>query len=734
MLHPKSLSVALVAIAGMLPLADAAASALELEEIIVTARKRAESLQDTPLSIRALGQFELEQRNITTLGDLTGAVPNLVINSGISRNNAGIFIRGIGQGDRSVTFDPGVGLYIDGVYRARMNGAMLELLDIERIEVLRGPQGTLFGRNTIGGAMNVLTTKPADEFGLRVKVGVGNYDLISGQVMIDVPLIPDRLLSRLSVGYTDRDGVTKNVLTRDRWDDKNFFGIKLDLRYLATDDLSFDLAIDRSRRRQESNGAQCTLLNPNAQMMYVASLFGLDYAGTCEASSQLGERRFSLDYPSRDDGDELGFSLTATWDVNDQLAVKSITSWRKLEWALNETFDGTHLPIYDSRNPGSEQKQWSQEFQFQGEALDGHLKWTTGLYAFREEVERPAYSDQVMLNRFAVRLRKTDNKAYAVYGQGTYDFSDAWSLTAGIRYTYEKRKFINQEITLPSGAITDFVKVGDTFDAVTPMLSLAWHPWEDLMLYTSWAQGYKSGGFNSRANVDEPESLEPYDEETVDTYEIGVKSSWFQRRLTLNGALFYSDYEDIQQNITAVSSDGGPVSVVRNAGKARVQGIEIDLDALLTANWRLRGSYGYTDAKYKVFRSFNPSTLQYDDLSSLEFPNTPKNTVSLSLEWVLPIHIRGLEETTLQLDYNHADSTYNNVTNTESIKRRSLDLFNAQLTFAINQGNTRVMLWGKNLTNQIYYRSGFELADSFGIGQRFFSEPRTYGVTLSHEL
>lgn len=511
-------------------------------------------------------------------------------------------------------------------------------------------------------------------------------------------------------------------------------GARLDLRFLASDDLTLDFSADWSKRRQESNGAQCVLEDPNAGMMQLANFRGIAFADACRAASELGDLKFSLDEPSRDDGDEWGASLIADWAISEALSMKSITAVRRLEWALYETFDGVEEAIYASRNLGSEQNQWSQEFQLQGHAMDDRLVWNTGLYWFREDVERPALSDFFLRNEFSERVRKTDNESYAIYGQATYDISPEWSVTAGIRYTYEEREFGNSETDIISGIVTDAVKVDADFEAVTPMLNLAWRPTADLMLYTTWAQGYKSGGFNSRTNIDEPETLKPFDEETVDTYELGLKSTWLDRRLTLNVAAYYSDYKDMQRAIVRVDSAGHPVSLFQNAGNAVIQGVEVDFNLVISQYWRLSGGYGYTDARYKEFDSADTLTGEPIDLSDLDFANTPRNTANLSSEWMLPIRSELLDEVSFRIDYSHADSTYNDMENTESLKRRSLDLFNAALIFSFNDGATTVNVWGKNLTDQVYYRSGFSFGDSFGVAHRFFSEPRTFGVTLSHEF
>lgn len=706
-----------------------------LEEVLVTARKREESLQNAPMSIKALGALELERRNITTLSDLEGAVPNLSVKGSISRNNAGVFIRGVGQADRSITLDPGVGLYINGVYLARMQGGMLDLLDIERIEVLRGPQGTLYGRNTIGGAVNIIPSKPSETAGLKVRVGTGNYDLVDAGIVADLPLVEDTLYSRLSVGYTDREGFTTNVLNGEKWDDKNYLGLRGDLRWLASDDVTVDLSLDWSKRRQESSGAQCVLENPNAPLMQLADrVLRLGYADACAEAQALGDLRFAVDASSRDDSDEWGFAATLEWELSDSMVLKSITSFRRLEWALDEEFDGSRLPVYHSRNDSSWQEQYSQEFQLAGDGLGGDLQWTMGLYLFSEDVERPAFSDFFLLNQFSERIRSAETESYALYGQASYNLTDHWILTGGLRYTYEDRSFANQEILLPNGTITDEVEVGDDFSAVTPMVNLAWHPTDTVMAYLNFSQGFKSGGFNARPDASQPESLEPYDEETVDSYEIGVKSRWLEDRVTANLALFRSDYEDMQLNNVQVSSSGNPLSIIRNAGESVIEGVELDVEALVTEGWRLSLGYGYTSAEYKEYATLNPATGQIEDLTHLEFANTPKHSLKLSSDWVLPLSVPGLHESRLRIDYSYTEGYYNDVENTEALRRDDTNILNAALILAFNEDRTRLQLWGKNLTDEVYYRAGFSLGASFGAAQRFFSEPRTYGVTLTHEL
>lgn len=715
----------------------AAGHAAALEEMVVTARKREENLQETPLSIQALGKSELENRSITSVTDLQSSVPNLSMpgaGAAGSSTNSSVYIRGVGQSDTSITMDPGVGVYIDGVYRARLQGGALELMDIERIEVLRGPQGTLYGRNTIGGAINIVSSRPGNEVGARMKLGVGNYDLRSASIVGNLPLIEDKLLARLSLGYSDRDGYSKNTFTGERWNDKNFIGSRVVLDYLATDTLSFNFNADWSKRNLHNAGSQCVVLNPNAQVFRLLDA-SLGFGEACRATQRGKKLEFAHDLKSLDKNTEWGFGLTADWELSADIALKSITAFRRLEWEGNSDVDGTALALVTSRQAPSTQDQWSQELQLQGETLDGDLNWTSGLYFFTEKANRPGFAETFPFNSFTSRNRKTDNDSYAAFGQATYQFNPAWSLTAGLRYTYEERAFSSEEYNLVSGVPLSLLDGKEDFDALTPMLNLSYAANENVLVYASWSQGYKSGGFNARANPDTPLSPAPFDPEQVDAWELGIKSTWLDNRLTVNLAAFQTNYDDIQLTVFTATSTGSFLSLVENAGKAEIRGVELDINAQLTSWWKISGGYGRTDAKYKKFDTIDTATRQTVDQTHLSFANTPLEVFNLSSEWRLPVVVADIiEETKLRVDYSHNSGYYNDVINTPQLKTSAFSLLNASLVMTFNDSRSQLQLWGKNLTNEFYVTGALSLADSFGVGQRYLSEPRTYGVSLSHEF
>lgn len=718
------------------PVFSIAAHATALEEVVVTARKREETIQETPLSIQAIGRDELQNRSVTSVTDLQTSVPNLSMpgaGAAGSTTNSSIYIRGVGQSDTSITMDPGVGVYIDGVYRARLQGGALELMDIERIEVLRGPQGTLYGRNTIGGAINIVSSRPDREPSARLKLGVGNYNLKSTSIVGNLPLVEDKLYSRVSLGYSDRDGYTKNTFNGERWNDKNFLGARVVLDYLASDDLSFNLNADWSQRDLKNAGSQCVVLDPNTTLFRMLDA-SLRLGEACRDTQRGSRLEFAHDLKSLDKNTEWGVGFTADWELTPDIAVKSITAFRRLQWESNSDVDGTRLAIVTARQAASVQDQWSQEFQLQGESLDGDLNWTTGLYYFTETADRPGFAETIPFNSYASRDRETDNKSYAAFGQATYQLNSQWSLTGGLRYTYEKRIFSSEEYNLRTGAPLSLLDGKEDFDALTPMLNLSYAATADMLVYASWSQGYKSGGFNARANPDTPLLPASFEPERVNAWEFGLKSTWLDNRLTVNLAAFQTDYDDIQLTVFTATSTGAFLSLVENAGKAVIRGVELEINAQLTDWWKVSGGYGRTDAKYKRFDSLDPASGRTVDQSHLSFANTPRDVYNLSSEWRLPLATEVIDDTRLRLDYSHNSGYYNDVANTPLLKTDAFELLNATLIVTFNEARSQLQLWGKNLTNQSYVTGGLSLQDSFGIGQRYLSEPRTYGVSLSHEF
>jgi len=485
---------------------------ISIEELTVTARKREEKLIDTPVAVTAIARPELRDLNIRRIQDITSHVPNLAFdNTGDTSNGARINLRGVGNGDSIASDDPGVGLYVDGVYLARAQGALIPLMDIERVEVLRGPQGTLFGKNTIGGAINVITAKPdLTRFGGEASVRAGNYDLFESRVTLNVPLVPETMAARFGFATTTRDGFTKNKSTGSDLDDDKLLAFRAQLRAVPTDRLEINLSAEHTLEDRKPQGFKCKVTNPFPAGQTAQTRPDLAATGTrfqsAPASALLtgqigvadpvqqqvnlitGANPF-LAACAEDDlrdtrsvASELSFQKedlktfttngSIAWELSENLTLKSISAWRRQELDQARDFDATPFALIaiDSVQGGLFQNdQWSQEIQLIGSALDDRLDYVLGVFALREKTNSRDYVGVGVGQTFSIptglpaplpafvpsmasfvsnRL-KVHNFSYAAFGQGTYAFTKDLSLTLGLRVTHE-RKQIRRDDTCSS--------------------------------------------------------------------------------------------------------------------------------------------------------------------------------------------------------------------------------------------------------------------------------------------
>jgi len=367
------------------------AAAQGVEEITVTARKREERLQDTPIAITAFDTTSLRDKEIRTISDVERFSPNLQFDNSIgAANSARIYLRGVGNGDSSIRDDPGVGLYVDGVYLPRAQGALITVSDLARVEVLRGPQGTLFGKNTIGGAINIVTQKPGYEFGGVAEIRAGTEGLFETRGAVDLPLVPEVAAMRVSFTTATRDGYMRNRATGSRTNDNKVLGGRVQFLLNPTERLEFQLSVDHSRENRASNAAKCKVVR-NADGLLQGALFRAlapEIQTGCEADDARSNDEFTEDGPQKSRLRTYGAALTATYDVSDTLTFKSVSSWRRQKIGTAGDVDGTVFNILqDQREFGLDkttQDAFSQEFNLSGLAMDGRLKWTTGLYGFME--------------------------------------------------------------------------------------------------------------------------------------------------------------------------------------------------------------------------------------------------------------------------------------------------------------------------------------------------------------
>lgn len=712
-----------------------------LEDIVVTARKRSEGLQDAPIAISAITSKGLEDRGITNTSELAASTPNLVFgtSTGTSGSNSAsaIFIRGIGQVDYTLNTDPGVGVYIDGVYVARSLGSILDLADVERVEILRGPQGVLFGRNTIGGAISVTTAKPTGELQGSAELTGGGYNLFGARGMINIP-ISSRLMFRAVAGRTRRDGYVLQIPTgKDLGDDNSLVG-RATLRWLPTDNVDISLSVDGTRTRE--NGAPLVGVAINGSAPFAAFYNGA-VAGAlgcapppgplnnsnCYNSGQLTGSRFSTNSANalRSNLDVLGGSLNIEVDLGGA-KVKSITAYRELD---SHSARDDHAPVKVAETTiDLTHRQFSQELQLAGRSFGGSLDWTTGIYYFDEKG-----SEQNVVNFSVVDILSggnVHNNSFAVFGQATYTILPGLSLTAGARYTTDTKRFTPDQIVLaaytpnvpPVGTfVLPNVEVVNKSEKFTPMATLSYKWTSDIMTYATYSEGFKGGGFTQRVFPPLPETPQ-FKPEFVKVYEIGAKTSFFDNRLRLNSAVFHTDYSNLQINVLQ-----GVAPVTRNAGKARIDGAELEVTAALLKGLLLDFGLGYLDAKYQ---EVDPAAVGVTVNSTLA--NTAKWTVSGGLSYKL--ELGGIGELTPHVDWSYRSHTFNDAINSPAIAQPGYHVVNASLAFETLDGQTRFVLAGTNLTNESYILGGFADLRTSGFAEAAYSRPRSWSISVRHNF
>ena len=744
----------------------------ELEEIVVTARKREESLQVAPIAVSALSGSELEVRSMTNLMEVGSFAPNVIMGTGQGGSGGGgngqVYIRGIGQLDFLFTTDPGIGIYIDGVYHARTLGAVMDLLDLERIEILRGPQGTLFGRNTIGGAINVISSKPAEEFGGYVEGTYGDFDRTDFRGSVDVPLIPGQLLAKAALSYKNRDGYGKRLDFAsgekiDEAGDEDALSARGALRWQISDDLTADFIFDYSREREES--VPTTLLQfeefGGVPIILWNALIGIPSGLPMSTAFITDDEDESFGTgPNHNELDAWGINATFEWDLGWATA-KSITAYREMEGGFGRDGDGSPLPIVHT-DQDQDQDQVSEELQLFGSSFDNRLDWVMGFYYF-DEFGRDQ-NDVVLtsglfnaLESIPVQLtgapcappflapgcpgnpinplldldfnifNEIDITSYAAFAQATAHFTDRFSITAGLRYTYEKKEYFLEHRRIASNTfIVPATNVEASWNEPTPMFSVQYQWTDALMTYFTYSEGFKSGGFNGRPIV--AAAVESYDPEFLVNHEVGIKSEWFDRRLRLNAAAFFYNYDDLQ--FTAVSVDpasGTLLLVVDNVGKAEVTGFEIEMLARPMEGLDINGAVGYTDFEIvELDPGVTEATLDSKMI------RTPKWTGSAGIQYAWPAGEYG--RVTVRGDWTYEARSFADIQNTPVLARDAHSIFNARLTWNLSAttfgGGWDLAVFGTNLTDERVLVNGLSALSSFGTAEGFYNRPREWGVSV----
>lgn len=743
----KKTAIALAVGAGVATTAPVVYSQGQLEEIIVTARKRAENLQDVGLSVSAMSGTEIDRSFARDMKDLAFISPNLIIDdtSQGPGGNAAIYIRGIGVADIEKNFEPAVGVTIDGLFIGANSGAILRSIDLASLEVLRGPQGTLFGRNTIGGTINVERTRPTGELGGKVRAGYGDYDTYYLDGILNFG-IGDSLAVKLSAAKHDQqEGYFTNVNTGDDNGAVDYESYGINLLWSATETLEFEYTYQDEDTEQDVP----PILNLAQPGQMWCDVF--DLCAKSVSSPSTGDRYKvstmwwkppTADLSPQPDGivtspvedlipvmEEATFEtethiLEARWDISDAWSMNYIYGTFETEETILSNWSAEVPMLFGTDRP-AEYEQESHELRFTYDN-GGALNFVVGGYYWESEYDIRLRSwitfnppgSPVTLDIPQYTHQETDS--VAIFFEGDYELNDQWVLTLGGRYTEDEKE--SQQRANLSTAPND---PSEEWDEFTPKVGVRYRFSDDAMAYFTYSQGYRSGGFNGRVDSQDAARI-PYDPETVDNYELGFKSESSDGTLRFNGTLFYMDYEDKQEEIGLPSTGGTGQSIrVFNASTATMQGIELELHAILTEGLYLRANLGYLDSEYDEFTYDSGAGIV--DNSGNDFRRAPEFTGSLdaTYEWDI-----GNGNAWVRGAYHYIGEHHIDQTNVPELENDAQHLVDASINYAIN-GFT-LSLYGRNLTDEDGYSHGLNVSGLWTYGSP--RAPRTWGVEVVYNF
>lgn len=663
------------------------------DEITVTAERYGGTVRTTPISVTALGEEALVERQVRDVRELVNQVPGIVLapaTAGSSQMK--VVVRGAGTETGGIRANGTVGVYIDNVIQPRPNGAFFDFFDIDRVEFLRGPQGTLYGRNTSGGAIKLVTKRPTYSWTAAAQLAAGNYDAIEAKGYISGPLIEDMLSFSLSGLYRKRDGFLYGLQYGERIGDLDRSAERLKILFEPTEKLTFELSAYAMQDRSDSN-IPIPLIAP-AGVVDPYAVPGRDLTVN-EVFANLYQKIL-----------QRGAALNATYDLTDNLQLGSITGYGQLKQESLGN-DGSLTPAKIAANGGRlvvantdrvqfESTWWTQEVNLI--YTSDRLKAVAGLYYFTEEGTQQGA-------RSGNQTDDASNKveAPAVFAQATYTIGGGWSVLGGLRYTRETTDYFALTIGSAAGS-----QVGrSTFSSLTPKLGVNWEVNDNLFTYASWTKGTRSGGFNSRDPVTAVQVPTPYGAEWVDSYELGAKISVDGFRL--NATAYLADYSDLQLSTIIPNSN---FIATLNAGAAKVWGLELEPNWQVADSLNLYGNMAFNDGKYtKSFTCANQFGV-YGDCTNNEIKGLPKAKVSLGFRFTPTIS--GLPGAlSFNGNWDHTSKVYNNISNQPAeVQTEPLDLFNGSIAWRSDDRRWSASLEGRNLTNKHYVHAGLLSANA----------------------
>ncbi|GAA0327243.1 TonB-dependent receptor [Sphingomonas oligophenolica] len=726
---------------------------VEGNDILVTARRTSERLQDVPVAVTAFNAASLAAHSVATLDEIAKFTPNIRFDGAAALSggnyNATVFIRGVGQNDFAIFSDPGVGFYVDDVYYARSIGGVMDAVDIDNVQVLRGPQGTLFGKNTIGGAVLINTAAPnVDTTSGQIEATYGRFNRIDVKGAINVPIVPGLAALRISGATLNRDGYVKRLLDGGTQGDRSAQMIRAKLRIQPEGSgLTIDIGADYTRARETSAPSDLLAVGNvpgisgtpflNNYNLYVAPGLGIvapNGAHTLNPSF-ITASPFETwaGGPNNNDLDLWGVQGVVSYDLGGP-TLKSITAYRDMKAYF--TRDGDNTPFV-FRQTTNRDKQWqfSQELQLTGKTLDSRLSYVLGGFYFKEKASDIATADLAIGLQApaapppftpAVFIQNyTNNRSLGAYGQVDFEILPRLTLTAGGRYTSDKKIFTS--INVRQRDLVQFVNVTKeaTFDQFTPHLGISYKASRDVLLYLSYSKGFKQGGFNGRPLVSDAEVTQ-YAPEKLSTYEAGLKAQWLDGKLTTNIAAFHSIYKNIQLTVNQT-----PTNFVANAAAGEINGVEFET-IMRPAPWfTFNAGVGYLDAKYtSIGAGLGPTQILPITLAS-HFVKAPDWTVTTGLD--LSHEFDGGSEARLRVDYTMYSRIYQDVANTPIITQPGYGLLNARLSYTLPGRAITLAVFGTNLTDTLYLVSG-NVSGAFGLAEGSYGRPREWGVSAGFKF
>lgn len=738
-----------------------------IEEVVVTAQKRQQSLQDVAIAVTAFSGETLENQGITQSNQIGAQVPNLAIATNGGPDGAPVFyLRGVGLNDFSSANSGPIGVYQDEVYLKNLWAQNFALFDLSRVEVLRGPQGTLFGRNTTAGALLFQSRGPSDTFNGRLGLKYASFDTVTTDLALGGPLA-DGVSGRMALQYTATAGPTENRFSGHESPDTEKWSYRGALRFDLGEDLSLRAKYQGGRKRGTSGATKARgLLDPGGGQM--CSVYQVD---NYRCASVLGrvdtdddKQHAANDFEPGLDTQYNALMLRLDWQLSDAVALTAISAYDRTEARLGEDADGTVDDIltvaFDDRA-----EQLSQELRLAG--TGDVSNWVLGVYYLYDQTEGESHAGvlgelapfvllpeavtgisdadtQTILDATATFEQVTDS--YAVFGQYERDLGDALRFTGGLRYTHEKIEMNDYQTVadFPGLPLAPGVRVpltgvplvnySDSIrdDNVSGKIGLDYAFTENLLVYGTVSTAFKAGGFNSALLTDSLQAR-PFDVENVIAYELGLKSTVWDGRLRFNAAAFYYDYQDAQVFTNITSSTGTPARLVVNAPKSEMQGFEAELVALPAAGLTVQMGLGYVDAQLNEFRTEEQlpnGDILLTDLSGNTTPVTPKWSFSTLLSYQWHINAGTLEAA---VDYNWQDAIHFSTDNVAGLGQSAYGLVNARQSFTSADLAWELAVWARNLTDEEYRTWSSDVSD-FGVYSDYWGVPRSVGVDFTYHL